>query len=96
MPPRAQRDPDLYNAGWGHKRPPVKRSRPVIERPLLSPRQVEILTLLAEGLNRVEIAERLVISNGTCRNHCKAIFERLGVHTAAEAVGRGLRDGLIH
>lgn len=94
MPIRVRRDPDLYNAGWSKPR----RSRvpkPAVERPVLSPREIEVLTLLAAGMKRPGIAERLCIARETVRAHCTAIFERLGVHSAAGAVAKALREGLI-
>jgi DNA-binding NarL/FixJ family response regulator len=52
----------------------------------LSKREVEILTLLTEGLGNAEIAERLSISEKTVRNHVSNIFDKLGVWTRAQAI----------
>jgi DNA-binding NarL/FixJ family response regulator len=100
MPIRAQRDPDLYNAGWQTRKPRQRtqspRSRLRGERPgLLTRRELEVLELLAEGLSRKEIAARLMIATETVRNHCAAIFETLDVPCAAGAVGKGFRAGLL-
>lgn len=92
--PRARRDSDLYNAGWTKPKAPA-RPRPIVERPILSPREVEVLGLLASGLTRVQVAERLVIADGTIRQHCKKIHEKLDVRTNAQAVAEGIRRGLI-
>jgi len=45
----------------------------------LTPRQREIIALVAEGLSNQEIGERLGISEGTVKQHLQRIFERLGV-----------------
>lgn len=95
MRPRAQRDAQLYNAGWERRRSSVATHRPRIERPLLTRRELEVLELLAAGLKRPAIADALCISQWTVRAHCSAIFDRLAVHCAAEAVAKGLREGLI-
>ena len=59
--------------------------------PPLSPREQEILDLVAEGKSNTEIAERLWISRGTVRKHLEHIYAKLGVHTrtAAAALVRG-------
>jgi DNA-binding NarL/FixJ family response regulator len=61
----------------------------------LNPRQREILTFMAEGASRPEMARRLGISEATVRSHSKALFERLGVNERAHAVAVGMRSGII-
>jgi DNA-binding NarL/FixJ family response regulator len=61
----------------------------------LNPRQREILSFMAEGASRPEMARRLGISEATVRSHSKALFERLGVNERAHAVAVGMRSGLI-
>jgi DNA-binding NarL/FixJ family response regulator len=63
--------------------------------PQLTARQLEVLHLLATGLNRGEIAERLVLSPKTIGAHVEHIFERLGVHSRAQAVAHAYRDHLF-
>lgn len=46
---------------------------------ILSPRETDIVRLIAEGLSNQEIAERLFISNGTVRNHISTILEKTGL-----------------
>ena len=61
----------------------------------LTPRETEILGLLAEGQSNKAIARNLGISDGTVKLHVKAILRKLGVHSRVEAaviaVERGLR-----
>ena len=62
---------------------------------ILTPREQEILTLLAEGLVNKEIAVRLGISEHTVKTHLAAIYEKLEAANRAEAVATGLRRGLV-
>lgn len=61
----------------------------------LTPRERQVLTLLADGLGNKSIAARLGISDHTVKAHVAAVFEKLGVSTRAEAAALGLRRGLI-
>jgi two-component system, NarL family, nitrate/nitrite response regulator NarL len=78
-------------------RPPVPGFSPAEEDfpPLLTPREVEILAAIGEGLSNKEIARRLGISAHTVKFHLEAIFAKLQAGTRAEAVAKGLRRGLI-
>lgn len=58
------------------------------ELPLLRPRQVEILELIAEGLSNFEIGERLFISEATVKWHVRQTLKALGVANRAQAVAR--------
>lgn len=60
----------------------------------LTPREVEVLTLLAQGFTNKEIAELLVISANTVKRHLKSVFDKLGVHTRAAATARAISAGL--
>lgn len=57
----------------------------------LSPREREVLTLLAEGDSYKMIADRMQISYGTVNNHIKKIYEKLQVHSLGEAVSYALK-----
>jgi DNA-binding NarL/FixJ family response regulator len=59
----------------------------------LTPRELEVLELLAEGLSPEEIASRLVISVKTVGTHIEHIFRKLGVRTRAQAVAVAYREG---
>ena len=61
----------------------------------LTPRELEVLQLLAEGLSTQAIANQLVLSSKTVRNHVQAILAKLGVHSKLEAVATAARRGLI-
>jgi NarL family two-component system response regulator LiaR len=61
----------------------------------LTDRELQVLTLLAEGLSNAEIARRLDVSLSTARHHVSAILTKLGVANRAEAVALALRHGLI-
>ena len=52
----------------------------------LSPREREVLLLIAEGLSNSQIADRLSISEKTVRNHVSNLFDKLGVWTRAQAI----------
>jgi DNA-binding NarL/FixJ family response regulator len=64
-------------------------------RPLLTPREAEVLAALADGLSTKAIAGRLKMANKTVENHKLRIFDKLGVHTQAHAVVVALRHGLV-
>jgi len=62
---------------------------------ILTPRELEILTLLGEGLVNKQIAVRLGISDHTVKTHLAAIYAKLEASNRAEAVATGLRRGLV-
>jgi NarL family two-component system response regulator YdfI len=61
----------------------------------LSPREIEVLRLMAEGASNKTIAWRLNISEHTVKFHVNSIFSKMGVSTRTEAVMGGLRAGLV-
>jgi DNA-binding NarL/FixJ family response regulator len=61
----------------------------------LTPREREVLTLLAEGLSNKAIADRLDISEHTAKFHVNAVLAKLGVQRRTEAVVRAARMGLV-
>ncbi len=65
------------------------------ERPLLTPRELDILSCLGDGLSNKAAARRLRISQHTVKFHLEAIFDKLAANSRAEAVAKGLRRGLI-
>ena len=61
----------------------------------LTPRELQVLQLAADGLANKEIAEKLVISAKTVKNHIANIFSKLQVNDRTQAILYGLRKGLI-
>jgi DNA-binding NarL/FixJ family response regulator len=59
----------------------------------LTPREHEVLMLIAQGRSTSEIVDELVISVHTARNHIRSILQKLGVHSRVEAVAIALRLG---
>jgi len=78
-------DPALAPAG----------SAPAAKPVALTAREVEVLTLLAEGLSHEAIGERLAISSETVRTHARKAAERLNASSRTHAVATALRLGLI-
>lgn len=62
---------------------------------LLTEREVEVLTLAAEGMTNKEIGKVLFISDRTVQGHLKNIYDKLGVNTRTEAVKLALQRGEI-
>jgi DNA-binding CsgD family transcriptional regulator len=61
----------------------------------LTPREVEVLTLLARGLSNREIARRLFIADKTVGNHVEHIYSKIGVSTRAGASLFAMQHGLV-
>jgi DNA-binding NarL/FixJ family response regulator len=61
----------------------------------LTPRELEVLEVLAEGLSNKSIASRLGITEHTVKFHVSSIFAKLGAENRTDAVRRGVRRGLI-
>ena len=80
-------------------RPPMPNGAPsegseLVEEPL-TPREVEVLELLAEGLSNKAIADRLRISDQTVKFHVASLSGKLGAANRTAAVRRGVRRGLV-
>jgi len=61
----------------------------------LTPREREVLTLVASGLQNKEVAAKLGLSLATVRNHVHNILEKLGLHSKLEAVALAFRNGWV-
>ena len=84
--PRSFSAPDLAEA--------MKR-RMSPSGPQLSPREKEVLDLLADGLGVAQISRRLFISESTTKTHISKLYEKLGAGNRAQAIMAALRLGLI-
>ena len=61
----------------------------------LTPRELDVLRLVARGLGNKEIATELDLSTHTVKYHLAAVLAKLGVRSRTEAVSRGIRTGLL-
>ena len=80
---------------------PAMASRDGTERaeqvpaPRLTEREIEVLKLVARGMNNRDIAKELFISENTVKNHVRNILEKLQIHSRMEAVMIAVRENLI-
>lgn len=64
-------------------------------RPTLTPRELDVLRLVAKGRTNKELASAMFVSEETVKTHMKALYLKLGVHDRAEAVSVSLKRGII-
>jgi DNA-binding NarL/FixJ family response regulator len=72
----------------------VAQGEPTAPPDGLTPREAEVLVLIAEGLSNQEIAERLVVSPATVKTHVNRVFAKADVRDRAQAVAYAYRSGL--
>lgn len=85
--------PDLAPAATGRAAAPLGATTSVQQT--LTPREVEVLQLLAGGLGNKVAAARLGISEHTVKTHVAALYAKLGVSSRGEAVAAGVRLGIL-
>jgi len=61
----------------------------------LTPRELEVLALIAEGLGNAAIAKQLAVSVNTVRNHVANLLAKLGVHSKLEALAVAVREDIL-
>ncbi len=61
----------------------------------ITPRELEILSLIAQGLSNREIATRLFVSQNTVKTHCSRTFDKLGARRRTQAVQLGKQLGIL-
>ena len=86
-------DPEIAGELANHSRPDSEPAPELVED--LTPREVEVLRMMAEGLGNKELAVRLGISDHTVKFHISSILAKLGAASRTEAVTMGIRMGLI-
>ncbi len=72
-----------------------RTDRSHVPTPRLTERELEVLRLVAQGLNNREIAKQLFISENTVKNHVRNILEKLQLHSRMEAVMYAVREKLL-
>jgi two-component system NarL family response regulator len=72
-----------------------RSDRQQVPTPRLTDRELEVLKLVAQGLNNREIAKQLFISENTVKNHVRNILEKLQLHSRMEAVMYAVREKLL-
>lgn len=84
-PPQAEYSPESFAPDDG----------PRIEADVVSPRELEVLTLLVDGLSNKKIAERLFISPDTVKTHIRHIMEKLAAADRTDAAVKAVRNNLV-
>jgi two-component system NarL family response regulator len=69
--------------------------RDQVSAPRLTDRELEVLRLVAKGLNNREVAKQLFISENTVKNHVRNILDKLQLHSRMEAVMYAVREKLL-
>jgi ATP/maltotriose-dependent transcriptional regulator MalT len=74
---------------------PFVRDERKREELAITPREIEILELIAQGLSNREIAEKLFVSENTVKTHSSRVLDKLGAKRRTQAVQLGKECGLL-
>jgi NarL family two-component system response regulator LiaR len=74
---------------------PFTLNQPQLDALGITPRELEILSLIAQGLSNREIATRLFVSENTVKTHCSRAFDKLGARRRTQAVQLGKQLGIL-
>lgn len=85
------RDIFLQSVDLAHRRAQIKD-----ELAGLTQREIQVLTLLAKGYKNIEMAQKMMVSHNTIKQHIKAIYEKLDVHNRSEATAKAISSGIVN
>ena len=85
----------VFLGGAGVPRAVAAKLAEYAPRVSLTPRETEVLSLVAKGLSNAEVAERIGRAEGTVKVHLKNILQKLGVDDRTDAVTTAMRRGFI-
>lgn len=74
---------------------PFVLNRAKVEELAITPRELEVLQLVADGLSNKEMAAKLFVSENTVKTHCQRVFEKLGARRRTQAVQIAKSCGLL-
>ena len=72
-----------------------RSAAPAASVAVLTPREREVLVLVAQGLSNTEVADRLVLAEQTVKSHVSRVFTKLGVRDRAQAIVHAYESGLV-
>jgi len=95
LEPAGTASKDVPAERLANRYPPARATASEKPAAALSSREIEVLTLLAEGLSTKGLAQKLNISHFTARNHIQNILVKLNLHSKAQAVSYAFKRGIL-